>query len=643
MKRSWWVSLRRTWRDRPARIRLGRQGLRFRVYLLVSIGVLAPAALVAGVSWSRLRELDEELVAARRYAAVAVAEHVDEELTADLEVLQRLASAPQLGLDRDRLESARTLLRAAYLHSQFKGGMFLLDAEGRVLAEEPRASRSAAPPATLPELRQTLADGKPRLTDLVGVAGEGHTYALVSVMDWRGRPVGVVGGIVDVATPLRARVLRHLLRGGSGHADLVDASGMVLASTDRQRLHRPSECRRRLSEQLAKHRAQAARCADCHRDLTGAVEPAVTAFAPLGTAGWGVQVVLPEAAVLATSGALPTSFPIFAVMLLLVAGGFAWGAARSVTRPIAVLTAAAERIAGGGMDEPIPELGGDELGRLGRSVERMRSSLRDLIAYVARANEVLELRVQERTAELARLNEELRERNTQRQKLLRTVITAQEDERKRIARELHDETTQSLAVLTMGIETAAAAIKSGGPTPRLDEVKALAVRTLDEVHRLILDLRPSVLDDLGLFSALRWYAERYLVTRGMAVRCEIRELDRRLAPEVEIALFRIGQEAMNNIARHAKAESVLIQLGLDGKDLHIEIEDDGQGFDPNVSPQDRPHYGVLGMRERAELLGGTAVIESAPGMGTRLEIRVPLPDEPAPSAGTATGLRSVIS
>ncbi|HEX7625011.1 MAG TPA: histidine kinase [Anaeromyxobacteraceae bacterium] len=642
-RRRWWPALLQTWHDRPARIRMGRQGLRFRVYLLVSVGVLAPAALVAGASWTRLRELDEELLAARRHAAVAVAEHIDEELTADLEVLQRLASAPQLGLDRERLESARTLLRAAYMHSQLKAGMFLLDAEGKVLAEEPRASRSAAPPAELPELRQTLVDGKPRLTDLVGVAGEGHAYALVSVMDWRGRPVGVVGGIVDVAAPLRARVLRHLLRGGRGHADLVDGHGMVLASTDRQRLHRPVECRRRLSEQVAKHEPQVARCGDCHRDLTSAIEPAVAAFAPLGTAGWGVQAVQPEEAVLATSGAFPTTFPIFAAVLVLVAGGFAWGAARSVTRPIAVLTAATERIAAGGMDEPIPALGGDELGRLGRSVERMRSSLRDLIAYVARANEVLEHRVQERTAELAQLNEQLRERDGQRQRLLRTVITAQEDERKRIARELHDETTQSLAVLTMGIETAAAAIKSGGPTPRLDEVKALAVRTLEEVHRLILDLRPSVLDDLGLFSALRWYAERYLATRGIAVRCEVRELDRRLAPEVEIALFRIGQEAMNNIARHAKAESVLIQLGLDGKDLHIEIEDDGQGFDPAVSPQDRPHYGLLGMRERAELLGGTAVIESSPGKGTRLEIRVPLPEEPPPSTGAAAGLQSVAS
>ncbi len=641
--RRWRAALRRTWHDRPGRIRLGRQGLRFRVYLLVSVGVLAPAALVSGVSWTRLRELDEELMAGRRHAAVAVAEHIDEELTADLEALQRLASAPQLGLDRDRLESARTVLRAAYLHSQFKGGMFLLDAEGRVLAEEPRASRSTAPPAELSELRQTLADGKPRLTDLVGVEGEGHTYALVSVMDWRGRPVGVVGGIVDVAAPLRARVLRHLLRGGSGHADIVDGRGMVLASTDRQRLHRPAECRGRLSEQVAKHEPQAGRCGDCHRDRTAAIEPSVTAFAPLGAAGWGIEVVQPEEAVLATTGALPTSFPIFAAVLLVVSGGFAWGAARSVTRPIAVLTAAAERIAAGGMDEPIPALGGDELGRLGRSVERMRSSLRDLIAYVARANEVLEQRVQERTAELAQLNEQLRDRDAQRQRLLRTVITAQEDERKRIARELHDETTQSLAVLTMGIETAAAAIKSGGPTPRLDEVKALAVRTLDEVHRLILDLRPSVLDDLGLFSALRWYAERYLATRGIAVRCEVRELDRRLAPEIEIAIFRIGQEAMNNIARHAKAESVLIQLGLDGKDLHIEIEDDGQGFDPAVSPHDRPHYGLLGMRERAELLGGTALIESAPGKGTRLEIRVPLPEEPAPSTGAEAGLQSVVS
>jgi signal transduction histidine kinase len=290
----------------------------------------------------------------------------------------------------------------------------------------------------------------------------------------------------------------------------------------------------------------------------------------------------------------------------------------------------------------------------------MRASLRDLLSQVAHANEKLELRVEERTGELARANEQLRERDAQRQRLLRTVITAQEDERKRIARELHDETTQSLAVLVMGLETAVAALKGGGPLPRLDEVKALAVRTLEEVHRLIFDLRPAVLDDLGLFSALRLYAERVLAGRGIAVRCEIQELDRRPPPEVEIALFRIGQEVMNNIARHARAESVLIQLGpypllqLDGggtvgggrgeapgasRELRIEIEDDGQGFDPGTAPEDRPHYGLLGIRERAELLGGVAIIDSAPGHGTRIEVRVPIPDLP-PSNEPPPGLSS---
>jgi len=150
-----------------------------------------------------------------------------------------------------------------------------------------------------------------------------------------------------------------------------------------------------------------------------------------------------------------------------------------------------------------------------------------------------------------------------------------------------------------------------------------------------------VLDDLGLFSALRWYAERYLAGRGLAVRCEIGELERKLPPETAIALFRIGQEAMNNVVRHAKADSVLIQLAVEGDELRVEIEDDGQGFDPKVAPADRPHYGLLGIRERAELLGGTAVIESSPGNGTRVEVRVPIPAEPAPpSQGGAPRISS---
>jgi signal transduction histidine kinase len=613
---------RAPWGARRAGLGFGRQGLRFRVYVLVGLGVLAPAALVAWASWARLHEVDGDILASRGRAAAAVAEHLDEELTATLEALQRLASAPPLSLERVDPEAVRAVIRAGWLHSHFVGGVFLLDGDGRALVEEPQRGRAVAPPPDLPEVRATLRDAKPRITGLVGGAEGARVFALVSVTDWRGRPVRVVGGVIEPSAPQQTRVLRHLKRGGSAYADLLDATGIVLASTDGSRLHRRAPCGGRVPALLHAAQPAVAACRDCHRDAPRSV----VAFAPLAAAPWGVEVVQPEAELLATAGGVPGSLLAYGCGLVAVAAFFAWGAARSVTRPVAVLTDAAERIAGGAIDEPIPELGKDELGRLGRSLERMRAALRDLIAFETSANELLERRVEERTSELARAMSALQARDAERAHMLRTIITAQEDERKRVARELHDETTQDLAVLVMGLETASTALKTGGPTPRLDEVKALAVKTLEEVHRLILDLRPSVLDDLGLFSAIRWYAERQLGLRGVAVRCEIHELERRLPPEFEIALFRVCQEAMNNIARHAKAESVLIQLGSDSGELVIDIEDDGQGFDASRRKDDgRPHYGLLGIRERAEILGGRAAIDSAPGQGTRVEVRVPLP------------------
>jgi signal transduction histidine kinase len=307
-----------------------------------------------------------------------------------------------------------------------------------------------------------------------------------------------------------------------------------------------------------------------------------------------------------------------------------------VTRPVAVLTEHAERIASGELAWPIPRLGKDEVGRLGGSLEKMRESLRQLIEHVAEVNAGLEQRVEERTKELNEANAELKAREEARGQLLRKVITAQEDERKRIARELHDETSQALAVLAMGLEAAQDAIRSG-KTPRLDEVKAVAVSTLEDVHRIILDLRPSVLDDLGLLSAIRWYADRALATRAISVRCEFGEL-RRLPPEMETALFRICQEAMSNIARHAQATAALVQVGVDGGEIVIEIEDDGRGFDPDAAArrEGRRPWGLMGIRERAEILGGTARIESAPGQGTHVEVRIPLPPaQAAPAAGNA--------
>ncbi len=611
----------------------GRLALRPRVYLLVATGVFFPLALMAGVGWLWMRALDERILSGRRSAAGAVAAHFDEELTGDLEGLQRLASAVGAIAGSDRsLSGAKQALRDAQLYFRHRQNVFLLDAERRVVAEEPAGPVSAAPRTAMPLVEEVLRSGLPRMSGYIVEERGPLLHELVPVRAWDGAVVGVAGGTFDPSRRDFGRMLEHLRRGQTGFAELLDSDGVVIASTVAGRAGKRTECRAHLATLAREKRAETARCGDCHAERGLEEHPVdqLLTFVPLATAQWGVVLRQSAAEALPTVGAIPWG-AVLAVLMVqsALAGVFAWGAARSVTQPVAVLTSEAERIASGDLDSPIPDLGVDEVGRLGKSLDRMRTALRDLIQHVADANAQLEGRVEERTRELNQANAMLREREAARGDLLRKVITAQEDERKRIARELHDETSQSLAVLAMGLEAALDAIRSGR-TPHLDEVKAVAVRTLEDVHRLILDLRPSVLDDLGLLSAIRWYAERTLESRGISVRCEFGEVPR-LPPEMETALFRMCQETLSNVARHAQATAVLVQVGLEGNELHVEIEDDGKGFDPDEAArrEGRRPWGLLGIRERAEILGGTATIESSPGNGTRIEVRVPLPEEAA--------------
>jgi signal transduction histidine kinase/HAMP domain-containing protein len=228
--------------------------------------------------------------------------------------------------------------------------------------------------------------------------------------------------------------------------------------------------------------------------------------------------------------------------------------------------------------------------------------------------------------ENARLYAEVQQKEHVRGELFKKVINAQEEERKRIARELHDETSQSLTALIFAAE-------EGLEMDNLDEVKRglegmrdLAQHTLDGVHKLIFDLRPSMLDHLGLVPALRWFADFRLEPKGIRVSIEEVASPRRLPAEVETALFRTVQEAINNIARHSAARNVNIIFCMDEEKAEVVVEDDGIGFD--LDEINRKVYtprglGLLGMRERLELLGGNLEVRTSPGSGTRLRIRVP--------------------
>jgi two-component system sensor histidine kinase UhpB len=234
---------------------------------------------------------------------------------------------------------------------------------------------------------------------------------------------------------------------------------------------------------------------------------------------------------------------------------------------------------------------------------------------------------------------ELGEKTVQLRRLATLVLAAQEEERRRIARELHDDTMQSMAAMIMGIERGRQALAPEAPDlagahRTLLRLEDLAVRSLDELRHLALDLRPSVLDDHGLPAAVRWLAQMQRERFGLHSRLELRgdfgkegvEASR-LPPAVETALFRIVQEALTNVARHAQASQAVVRLHRDAEHVCAEIEDDGIGLPEGAEEPDSPpgHMGLFNMRERAALLGGTCTFaRGATGRGTVVRVCLPL-------------------
>jgi two-component system sensor histidine kinase UhpB len=203
------------------------------------------------------------------------------------------------------------------------------------------------------------------------------------------------------------------------------------------------------------------------------------------------------------------------------------------------------------------------------------------------------------------------------------VLRAQEEERRRIARELHDETSQALNALLLSIEMAQETVPEDEPEAckRLEASKQLTVQTLDAVHNLAFDLRPTMLDDLGLEPSVRWYAKRQSDTYGLQILVDIEGLEDRLPGQTEVALFRVVQEALTNVAKHAAASLVRVNLRRLEASVELTVADNGRGFDPEQVPGDR--LGVFGMQERVSLLGGEFELNARPGRGTRLQVKVP--------------------
>jgi signal transduction histidine kinase len=206
------------------------------------------------------------------------------------------------------------------------------------------------------------------------------------------------------------------------------------------------------------------------------------------------------------------------------------------------------------------------------------------------------------------------------------LVHAQEEERKLIARELHDDFSQRLARLAIDaarLEYSAAVPVEGRPAPMRDELTRLS----EDAHALAYQLHPSTLEDLGLSEALRNEAERFTRLEAVPVTVDIRDGSAKPSRETALCLFRIAQEGLRNVSRHAQARSVTVSCAPSGRGLELRLRDDGNGFDPDRR-RGRPSLGLASMRERVETLGGRLAVRSAPGQGTEISVWAPL--EPRP-------------
>lgn len=612
--------------ETPWREAWSQHSISRRVALLVGFGAIVPMLLVAWGAAASLGDLTSTLFAERRERVLGLAREVELHLDAALERLALASSAAHFDPEDGDPAPEHEALRRARVRTRYLEAAFLVARDGRLLAVEP--DREAAWRERLearPELGAALRSGRPAVHALPAGAGDGAALLLVPYRDVRGQVAGVVGGVVASAERLGGELLPARPIGPEAAVELVDAGGRTIAAAGSPV---PEDASGRHGQRMLALVARREPLVEAHGESGGSGERReVVAVAPLARWPWSVVLREPEAAVLGPVAELRGRLLLLAPVVLAVALVFAWGAARSVVTPLEVLNQAARRIAEGRVGEPIRALGSDEVGRLGSSLETMRRALEASLAELQRANEELEARVDARTRELRELYGQLQQQDAGRRRLLRKVIAAQEDERKRLARELHDETCQTLAALALRLDTARGALSTPGAADRLREARELATRTLDEIHRLIFALRPSVLDDLGLLPAIRWYAAHHVEPAGVSVRCELEDPGVALPTETETAVFRAVQEALSNVMRHSGAETVLVELRREGDWLEVAIEDDGRGFEPQAfsrAGESGQGLGLMGMRERMELLGGEARIDSAPDSGTRVLLRVPL-------------------
>jgi signal transduction histidine kinase len=621
-----------------ARAWLGNLGLQRRIQLLTAVGLSAIFAFFWWAGQQAIETSTRQSLENQVAAASAVASSLDYRLNATLSLLA--ATATEIGSKPGgpaELQAA-TLQKAQAQLSTYGRRLFWLDPDGSVLWTEPfDAGLTARPFPYFPAVRPALEENARYVSDLIqSPAATSSPFILLAVSV--SRPAGGVDSLLVEEVDADRLGLGDLLSRVSvknGYIQVVDHAGIVLASSLSWYRFYKGDHTTQFARLIDSQQPMAGECHQCHtgnapgNDNSSRTEE-ILAFAPLSVAPWGVAVREPAGDVLAPANTLR--------MQLLLGGGVAlaatwlitWLITRQIVEPIKAMGEASAQFAAGHLDVPLRSGGIDEVARLTASLEQMRVRLEATLADHRRWNEALEEMVEERTRELTSLYEQFQGKEEMCKQLLGKVLTAQEEERTRLARELHDTIGQSLTAIIMtttAVENSLPATLVSG-RDKLATVRHIAAQTLQDLRNLIFDLRPEILDDLGLSLAIRSQVKKCLEPAGVKAHLKAAGLKDQLPAEIETAVFRVVQEAITNIARHAQASEASISLIHKDGTLIVRVEDNGVGFDSaSVLNSGQTGWGLRGMQERIDLLGGKFYIDSKAGGGTLLLAEVPL--EPA--------------
>jgi signal transduction histidine kinase len=322
----------------------------------------------------------------------------------------------------------------------------------------------------------------------------------------------------------------------------------------------------------------------------------VVAYSPIRTVGWAI--ITEESWELVSSPTLRTSqiIPLILVPALLLAMLALWFGTKQIVRPLQKLESKAAKLAWGDFQDIEIPVGGI-------------AEIRDL------------------QNELAHMASQLQAAQKSLHSYIGAITQGQEAERLRLARELHDDTIQSMIALKQRVQLARMPRKKDSPLPELDELESLIEQTIDNLRRTTRALRPIYLEDLGLMAALEMLVRETGQTSGLQVDFSSSGTERRLPAEVELALYRMAQEALNNTAHHAQARQASVRMEFNPQAAILEISDDGKGFEVPKTPAGftaQGHFGLLGLYERAELIGARLEIVSSPGKGAHLKIYLPI-------------------